>query len=62
MEKRGRPSNWQVDISKALIIIKEDIAKQNENIDDLIKVLQQHEEQIEEMSKIIQQLVNKNTK
>lgn len=58
----GRPSSWQVDISKALIIIKEDIAKQNLNIDDLIKVLQQHEKEIERLSKIIEQLVNKNTK
>ena len=58
----GRPSSWQVDISKALIIIKEDIAKQNLNIDDLIKVLQQHEQEIERLSKIIEQLVNKNTK
>ena len=58
----GRPSSWQVDISKALIIIKEDIAKQNLNIDDLIKVLQQHEEEIKKLSKIVQQLVNKNTK
>ncbi len=58
----GRKSEWQVDVSKALANIKNDILKQNKNIEDIIRVLKQHEDEIIKLNKNLPQLKQKGSK